>query len=282
MRTGRPTPSVVLTPDERETLEQWARRPKTAQALAQRERIVLACATDKTNGDIALGAGVTRQTVGRWRTRFARKRLDVLLDEPRSGAPRKIRDAAVERMVRLTLETTPRDATHWSTRAMATRSGLSQSVIGRIWRVFALQPHREKTFVWAKTADEILASVARFCHRISNSTLDTSTATREDRTLDPYDALTRATAAPTSPVAGQSAGAQPNHTGRTSCASCTSAIRSTSSDSPLLALSWRAFGPSASLGRRAPAAGAEPIRGSRELGISVALRIDVPSFRVYK
>ena len=150
MRTGRPTPPVVLTAEERETLEQWARRPKTAQALAQRARIVLACATDKTNGDIALGAGVTRQTVGRWRTRFARKRLNGLLDEPRPGAPRKIGDAEVERVVRLTLETTPRDATHWSTRAMATRSGLSQSAISRIWRAFALQPHRVKTFKLSK------------------------------------------------------------------------------------------------------------------------------------
>jgi transposase len=150
MRTGRPTPPVVLTTEERETLEQWARRPTTAQALAQRARIVLACATDKTNGDIALGAGVTRQTVGRWRTRFARKRLNGLLDEPRPGAPRTIGDAEVERVVRLTLETAPRDATHWSTRAMATRSGLSQSAISRIWRAFALQPHRVKTFKLSK------------------------------------------------------------------------------------------------------------------------------------
>src|SRR4030095_9335881 len=150
MRTGRPTPPVVLTTEERETLEQWARRRTTAQALAQRARIVLACATDQTNGDIALGAGVTRQTVGRWRTRFARKRLNGLLDEPRPGAPRTIGDAEVERVVRLTLETTPRDATHWSTRAMATRSRLSQSAISRIWRAFALQPHRVKTFKLSK------------------------------------------------------------------------------------------------------------------------------------
>jgi transposase len=110
----------------------------------------LACATDKTNSDIALGAGVTRQTVGRWRARFARKRLNGLLDEPRPGAPRTIGDAEVERVVRLTLETAPRDATHWSTRAMATRSGLSQSAISRIWRAFALQPHRVKTFKLSK------------------------------------------------------------------------------------------------------------------------------------
>jgi transposase len=150
MRTGRPTPPVILTAEERATLDQWARRPKTAQALAQRARIVLACATEQTNGDIAIAAGVTRQTVGRWRTRFARKRLEGLLDEPRPGAPRTILDAAVERVVRLTLETTPRDATHWSTRAMAKRCGLSQSTVSRIWRAFALQPHRVKTFKLSK------------------------------------------------------------------------------------------------------------------------------------
>ena len=150
MRTGRPTPAIVLTAEERETLEQWARRPTTAQALAQRARIVLACATGKTNGHIAAAAGVTRQTVGRWRTRFARKRLNGLLDEPRPGAPRTIMDADVERVLRLTLESTPREATHWSTRAMAVRSGLSQSAISRIWRAFALQPHRVKTFKLSK------------------------------------------------------------------------------------------------------------------------------------
>jgi transposase len=150
MRIGRPTPTVTLTPEERQTLEQWARRPTTAQALAQRARIVLACATERTNGDIAVAAGVTRQTVGRWRTRFAENRLQGLLDEPRPGAPRTIQDADVERVVRLTLESTPRDATHWSTRAMATRAGLSQTAISRIWRAFALQPHRVKTFKLSK------------------------------------------------------------------------------------------------------------------------------------
>jgi transposase len=150
MRTGRPTPEVVLTSEERETLEQWARRPKTAQALAQRARIVLACATAKTNGHIADDLGVQRQTVGRWRGRFVRERLQGLLDEPRPGAPRTILDTHVEEVVRLTLETTPRDATHWSTRAMAKRSGLSQTAISRIWRAFALQPHRVKTFKLSK------------------------------------------------------------------------------------------------------------------------------------
>ena len=150
MRTGRPTPSVVLTADERQTLEQWARRPTTAQGLAQRARLVLACASSKTNGEIAAAAGVTRQTVGRWRHRFVRRRLPGLLDEPRPGAPRKITDGEVERVIALTLESTPRDATHWSTRAMAKRSGLSQTAVSRIWRAFGLQPHRSETFKLSK------------------------------------------------------------------------------------------------------------------------------------
>ncbi len=150
MRTGRPTPAVILSADERQTLEQWARRPKTAQALAQRARIVLACARGETNGAVAAAERVTRQTVGRWRTRFVKKRLNGLLDEPRPGAPRQITDAQVERVVRLTLETMPTDATHWSTRSMAKRAGLSQTAVSRIWRAFALQPHRVETFKLSK------------------------------------------------------------------------------------------------------------------------------------
>jgi transposase len=146
MPRGRAKPPLVLTGEERETLECWARRPTTAQALAQRARIVLSCAAGALNQTVAREIGVTRLTVGRWRQRFVAKRLDGLLDEPRPGAPRKITDVAVERVIRLTLETTPRDATHWSTRAMARRAGLSQTAISRIWRAFALQPHRVKTF----------------------------------------------------------------------------------------------------------------------------------------
>ena len=150
MRTGRPKPALVLTGEERETLERWARRPTTAQALAQRARMVLRCAVGKTNAAVAREVGVTRQTVGRWRDRFVRKRVDGLLDEPRPGAPRQIGDADVERVVRLTLETKPREATHWSTRAMAMRCGLSQTAVSRIWRAFALQPHRVETFKLSK------------------------------------------------------------------------------------------------------------------------------------
>ena len=110
MPRGRAKALLVLTEDEHDTLERWARRPRSAQALAQRARIVLRCATGATNQIVARELGVTRLTVGRWRQRFVTKRLDGLLDEPRPGAPQTIVDVDVERVVRLTLETTPRDA----------------------------------------------------------------------------------------------------------------------------------------------------------------------------
>lgn len=146
MRLGRPLAPLTLTMMERTTLQQWARRPRTAQALAQRARIILACGDGPSNAAVAARLQVTRPTVGKWRARFLSQRLDGLLDEPRPGAPRTITDADVERVIARTLETLPRDATHWSTRAMAQASGLSQSAISRIWRAFGLQPHRTETF----------------------------------------------------------------------------------------------------------------------------------------
>jgi len=144
MRRGRPVDPITLTPGERAVLERWARRAKTA--LAQRARIVLACAAGVKLGAVAEQVGVTRQTVGRWRRRFVRQRVEGLLDEPRPGAPRRTTEAQAERVIRLTLEETPRNATQWSTRSMAERCGLSQSAVSRIWRAFALQPHRAKIF----------------------------------------------------------------------------------------------------------------------------------------
>ena len=143
MRTGRPIAPLALTVEERERLEEWASRPKTA--LAQRARLVLECAAGKSNALVARHLRIAKQTVGKWRQRFMERRLDGLLDEPRPGAPRQVADAQVERVVRLTLETTPTDATHWSTRAMAKRCGLSQSMVSRIWRA-GLQPHRVEGF----------------------------------------------------------------------------------------------------------------------------------------
>ena len=146
MRRGRPVSELTLVTDERTTLERWVRRGKTSQALAQRARIVLTCAEGKTNTAVAGVVGVGRLTVGKWRSRFQERRLDGLLDRPRSGAPRTVSDADVERVLARTLETTPRGATHWSTRSMAEASGLSRSTINRIWRAFSLQPHRTETF----------------------------------------------------------------------------------------------------------------------------------------
>lgn len=146
MRRGRPIPPLTVTYEERETLERWVRRRKTAQALAMRARLILGCAEGKTNTVVAAELGISKPTVGKWRRRYLERRLDGLLDEPRPGAPRKVSDEDVERVVTLTLETTPADATHWSTRSMARRCGLSRSTINRIWRAFALQPHLTKTF----------------------------------------------------------------------------------------------------------------------------------------
>ena len=146
MGRGRPIAPLALDGAERETLEQWTRRPKTAQALALRARIVLACADGRSNTGVAAELRVCVDTVGKWRSRFLEQRLDGLLDQPRSGRPRMIDDADVERVIALTLEATPKDATHWSTRSMARRSGLSHNTASRIWRAFALQPHRTETF----------------------------------------------------------------------------------------------------------------------------------------
>lgn len=150
MRTGRPMPTLTVSSEEREALERWARRPKTAQALARRAAVVLGAAAGTSNAALAREARWTAQTVGKWRGRFLERRLDGLLDEPRPGAPRRIGDADVERVLTLTLETAPRDATHWSTRAMARRAGLSQSAVSRIWRAFALAPHRSEHFQLSK------------------------------------------------------------------------------------------------------------------------------------
>ena len=146
MRTGRPKEKLELSTDERTELERLSRRSKTAQALALRARIVLACAEGASNSEVAERLGITGATVCKWRKRFIERRVNGLLDEPRPGIPRKIADKDVERVVTLTLESTPRNATHWSTRSMAKKTGMSQSAISRIWRAFALQPHRAETF----------------------------------------------------------------------------------------------------------------------------------------
>ncbi|QDV37452.1 IS630 family transposase [Tautonia plasticadhaerens] len=143
---ARPLAVLTLSDDERQTLTTWASRPKSTQRLAKRARIVLACAEGLENKQVAARLRVCTATVGTWRRRFVERRLEGLADEPRPGAPRTITDADVERVVTRTLETKPKDATHWSTRGLAREAGLSQSTVGRIWRAFGLKPHKAETF----------------------------------------------------------------------------------------------------------------------------------------
>src|SRR3954452_22129208 len=137
---------LVLSEEEAKTLKRWARRPKTAQALALRSRIVLRCARGGSNVEVAEDLGVQRATVAKWRSRFLADRLVGLLDEPRPGRPRTITDEQVEEVITKTLESTPKNATHWSTRSMAEEVGLNQTAVTRIWRAFGLQPHRQDSW----------------------------------------------------------------------------------------------------------------------------------------
>src|SRR3954451_18960408 len=150
---------IVLSGEERELLEAWTRRRKTANSLAMRSRIVLAAGDGESNREIADRLGIHRNTVSMWRRRFAEFRLDGLLDEPRSGQPRKVTDAQVEAVITKTLESAPRDATHWSTRSMAAEVGLSQTAVSRIWRAFGLQPHRTET--WKLSKDPLFVDKVR-------------------------------------------------------------------------------------------------------------------------
>jgi len=140
--------SIVLTAEEREALQRLVRRRGAGQAAVMRARIVLAADAEPrtTNKTIAAHLGISRQSVITWRQRFAAHRLDGLVDAPRSGAPRRVGDEAVEQMITLTLEAQPTGATHWSTRDMARKVGMSQTMVSRVWRAFGLQPHRSETF----------------------------------------------------------------------------------------------------------------------------------------
>jgi transposase len=141
---GRPTAELVLSEEEHQTLTRWARRRKSSQALALRSRIVLGCAEGLTNKEVAARERVSQPTVGKWRRRFVEARLDGLVDDPRPGRPASVTVEQVEDVVVTTLESTPKNATHWSRQSMAERSGLSKSTIGRIWKAFELQPHRSE------------------------------------------------------------------------------------------------------------------------------------------
>jgi transposase len=141
---------LELNAEEREKLETMARRPKSAQAMALRARIVLGCEKGMSNAAMAAKLQVTAATVGKWRRRFLESRLAGLLDEPRVGAPRRISDRQIEEVITKTLESMPANSTHWSTRGMAEAMGLSQNSIVRIWHAFGLQPHRVENFKFSK------------------------------------------------------------------------------------------------------------------------------------
>ena len=145
-KRGRRLLPLVLSGAEREALERFVRRRKTAQLLSLRAQMILRCAEGLANREVAKQLRVHEATVCKWRGRFLGKRVDGLHDDPRPGTPRKLSDAMVERIVATTLESTPADATHWSTRDLAKRLGISQSTVSRVWRAFKLQPHRVETF----------------------------------------------------------------------------------------------------------------------------------------
>jgi transposase len=143
MRHHKP---LDVTDDERRVLLQWARRPKTAQRLAQRARVVLACAEGLTNRDVARRERFSSNSISKWRERFRVRRLEGLTDEPRPGAPRMVTDEQVVDVITRTLEGPPPERTQRSTRTMAEVAGLSKATISRIWRTFGLQSHRIDTF----------------------------------------------------------------------------------------------------------------------------------------
>lgn len=160
MPRGPAAVSIELSEDERAQLQRWARRRRSSAGLAQRSRIVLECARGETNTAVAERVGVSIPTVRRWRGRFAERRLDGLLDEPRPGQPRKITDERVEEVITRTLEEEPPDGgTHWSTRQMAAATGLNQTAISRIWRAFSLQPHRVEH--WKLSKDPLFVEKVR-------------------------------------------------------------------------------------------------------------------------
>ena len=145
-RRGRPTVEIILTAPERQTLERWCRRHQSSQALALRSRIVLACATGATNAQVAENVKCHPVTVSKWRTRFAEHRLDGLVDAPRPGAQRTIADEVIEQVVVDTLESTPKADTHWSTRGLAAKHGISHQTVAEIWRAFGLKPWKQDGF----------------------------------------------------------------------------------------------------------------------------------------
>lgn len=160
MATRGPRPAeITLTDDERAELEGWSRRRTTASGLAMRSRIVLAAADGGSNTEVAQRLGLDRSTVRRWRVRFVEQRCDGLLDEPRPGRPRSIDNSRIKDLITTTLESAPKNATHWSTRSMAEHLDLSQSTVSRVWRAFGLAPHKQDS--WKLSKDPLFTEKVR-------------------------------------------------------------------------------------------------------------------------
>lgn len=145
-KAGRPKAELVVTDEERGELMRLTKRAHVNRHVAFRARLVLACADELSNTEVALRHRTTNQTVGKWRRRFIEGRLEGLYDEPRVGGPRTITDEEVEAVIVKTLETTPKGETHWSTRRMAENAGMSHTMVGKIWRTFGLKPHISRSF----------------------------------------------------------------------------------------------------------------------------------------
>ena len=144
--TGRPIAPLILSAEERAYLERQVRRHRVARSFSERCRVILRCADGIPSKSVARELGVHEHTVGKWRRRFLKERIEGLLDEARPGRPRTIDDDQIAAVIERTLRSTPRDATHWSIRSMAMETGFSHTTIRRIWNAFGLQPHRTETF----------------------------------------------------------------------------------------------------------------------------------------
>ena len=138
---------LTIKDGDLETLSRWARARTTPARLVTRARIVLEAAAGLSKKAIATKLGIERRTVSLWEERYTARGIPgIEKDEPRGAPPRKLDDAAIAAIVAKTLNETPTDGTHWSTRRMAESAGVSHSSIGRIWREHGLKPHLSETF----------------------------------------------------------------------------------------------------------------------------------------
>lgn len=146
MKTGRPKTPIILSVQEQEQLRAMVNSRSLPHGLITRARIVLMAAEGTTNNEISEEIGLSHQIVCKWRQRYLKQGLSGLHEELRPGRPRSISDETVALLVRKTLNTKPKDGTHWTIRSIAKQTNLSHPTVYRIWRAFGLQPHRQHHF----------------------------------------------------------------------------------------------------------------------------------------